>query len=74
MNTSFAGATIHACKNNGRHLVAYEEHYALFDAILFPLNDPLPIPSVGEFMPHNTSIDSDEEHVKKVARKNRLNT
>ena len=69
-----AGASIHACRNSGRHLVAYEEDSALFDAILSPLSDPLPTTSVGGFMPHNASIDSDEEHVKKVARKNRLNT
>ena len=64
-----AGASIHACRNSGRHLVAYEEDSALFDAILSPLSDPLPTASVGGFMPHSASIDSDEEHVKKVARK-----
>jgi hypothetical protein len=69
-----AGASIHACRNSGHHLVIYGEDFALFDAILYPLSDPLPTASVGRFMPHNASIDSDEEHVKKVARKNRLNT
>jgi hypothetical protein len=69
-----AGASIHACKNSGRHLVAYEEDSALFDAILSPLSDSPPIGSVGGFMPYNASIDSDEEPVTKVARKNRLST
>lgn len=69
-----AGASIHACRNSGRHLVAYEEDSALFDVILSPLSDPLPTASVGGFMPHSASIDSDEEPVKKVARKNRLST
>jgi hypothetical protein len=62
-------ASIHARRNSGRHLVAYEEDSALFDAILSPLSDPLPTASVGGFMSHNASIDSDEEHVKEVARK-----
>jgi hypothetical protein len=68
-----ACASIHACRNSVRHLVAYEEDFALFDAILSSLSDPLPNASIGGFMPHNASIDSDEDHVK-VARKNRLST
>jgi hypothetical protein len=63
-----ACVSIHACRNSIRHLVAYEEDSTLFDAILSSLSDPLPTASVGGFMPHNASIDSDENHVK-VARK-----
>ena len=69
-----AGASIHACIYSGRLLVAYEKDFALFDVILSPLSDPLPTTSVGGFMSHNASIESDEEHVKKVERKNRLST
>jgi hypothetical protein len=69
-----AGESSHACRNSGRHLVAYKEDFSLFDVILSPLSDPLPTASVCGFMSHNASIDSDEEHVKKVARKNQLST
>ena len=30
----FAGAYVHACLNNGRHLVAYEADFHIFNAIL----------------------------------------
>ena len=33
----FAGASVYACLNNGRHLVAYETDSRIFNTILAPL-------------------------------------
>ena len=50
INISLLGASIHACKCNGRHLVAYKEESSLFNAILSWLRDTIPTPSSGRTM------------------------
>ena len=62
VNISSKDTSIHVCRNNGRHLVAYDKDSALFDVIIFSWSDLLQTASVGEFIPPNASINSDEKH------------
>lgn len=67
------GTFLHVYKCSGRYLATYEEDFALFDAIRSPLRGAKPIASSG-FMSQGAYIESNVEHVKKVARKNRWST
>ena len=62
-----AGASIHACRRSGRHLVAFEKDSAIFDAILAPLCDSLP-PAIL----HSLACEDDDESIQKVPRKSCL--
>ena len=67
-----AGASIHACRRSGRHLVAFERDSAIFNAILAPLSDSLPPPIVHGLQSLNMACDDDEEPIRKVPRRSRL--
>jgi hypothetical protein len=67
-----AGASIHACRCSGRHLVAFERDSAIFDAVLTPLCDSLPPPIVHDFQSINMACEDDDEPIRKVPRKSRL--
>ena len=67
-----AGASIHACRCSGRHLVVFERDSAIFDAILTPLCDSLPPPIVHGFQSINMTCEDDDEPIRKVPRKSRL--
>ena len=62
VNISSKDTSIHVCRNNGRHLVAYDEDSALFDVIIFSWSDLLQTGSVGGFILSNASINYDEKH------------
>lgn len=49
-----------------------EEYLALFNAIVPPVHDTMTTLNVGEPQPESISVVTNEEHVKEVARKNRL--
>lgn len=63
-----AGASIHACKHSGHHLVMYEENSTLLNAILSPLLDLVLNHIKGASKPQIVNVDSDKEHVKMVLR------
>jgi len=67
-----AGASIHACRRSGRHLVAFERDSAIFNAILAPLSDSLPPPIVHGLQSLNMTCEDDDEPIRKVPRKSRL--
>ncbi len=67
-----AGASIHACRRSGRHLVAFERDSAILNAILAPLSDSLPPPIVHGLQSLNMACDDDEEPIRKVPRRSRL--
>ena len=67
-----AGASIHACRCSGRHLVAFERDSAIFDAVLTPLCDSLPPPIVHGFQSINMACEDDDEPIRKVPRKSCL--
>ena len=39
------GATIHACRSSGRHIVALECDADIFKEVLMPMRDPKPLPA-----------------------------
>ena len=39
------GATIHACRSSGRHIVALERDADIFKEVLMPMRDPEPLPA-----------------------------
>ena len=39
------GATIHACRSSGRHIVALERDVDIFNDVLMPMRDPKPLPA-----------------------------
>ena len=39
------GATIHACRFTGRHIVALERDADIFKEVLMPMRDPEPLPA-----------------------------
>ena len=39
------GATIHACRSSGRHIVALERDADIFNEVLMPMQDPEPLPA-----------------------------
>ena len=39
------GATIHACRSSGRHIVALERNADIFKEVLMPIRDPKPLPA-----------------------------
>ena len=66
------GASIRACKRNGRHIMAFEEDYAIFDAIIAPLcivNTTLACAHVGWIA---SLHDDDDGPIRKVVKCSRI--
>lgn len=55
------------CKHRGRHFVATERDYAIFNAILVPLCNVIPLATRAS-VPHNINFADDDVHVWKVAK------
>jgi hypothetical protein len=70
----FAVASVYACLKNGRHLVAYEADYQIFNAILAPLRALSAQHSRVQTPTQSMVMEDDEKPVRKVARKIRLST
>ena len=69
-----SGASVHACRKSGRHLVGYEADELIFNHILQPLRESSSQnPEVGHSS-QPPSLEDDEEPPRKVARKSRLST
>lgn len=69
MSMCVAGASIHACRRSGGHLVAFEKDFVIFNIILVPLRDLIPSPLIGSSQSSNIVAKNDEEHVQKIQRK-----
>lgn len=74
LHISIASAFVHVCKHSGHHLVVYEGDYALFDAIISPIRAAKSITATSGFVSERASINSNEELLKKDAKRRRLNT
>ena len=70
----FAGASVYACLNSGRHLVAYEADSRIFNAILAPLRALSAQQSRVQTPTLSMVMEDDEEPVRKVAKKTHLST
>lgn len=57
------GVSIHTCRHSARHLVTHKEDYALFDVVLSPLHDTIPIPNSCGTLAHATSKDADKKNM-----------
>lgn len=68
-NVSLVCAFIHACRRSVHRLVVCEKDSTVSNAILSTLINTIPTYSLCGSMAHNTSVASDEGHVKKVAIK-----
>ena len=66
---SLIGVSIYACRCSGDYLVAYEEDSTLFVCLKSSLCDLVSKPNVGASKPQIIDARSNEELVKKVARK-----
>ena len=67
-----SGASVHACRKSGRHLLAYEPDDLIFKKILQPLCEfSSQNPVVGQSS-QPPSLEEDDEPPRKVARKSRL--
>jgi hypothetical protein len=66
------GASIHACRRSGRHLVAFESDPFIFEAVLTPLQDAAPSASTAVPSTEATLFDEDEVPIRQVAKRNRL--
>ncbi len=63
----FVGASVYACFNSGRHLVAYEADPQIFNTIIVPLRALSAQRSRVQTPTQSMVIEDDEEHVKKNA-------
>lgn len=66
-----SSASIQACKRNRCRIVAFEENYAIFDAIVATLcsvNTSLAFERVGQ----NASLKDDDGPITKVAKHSRI--
>ena len=70
----FASASVYACLNSGRHLVAYEADSQIFNTIIAPLRALSAQRFRVQTPTQSMVMEDDEEPVKKVPRKIRLNT
>ena len=70
----FAGASVYACLNSGRHLVAYEADSRIFNTIIAPLRALSAQRSRVQTPTQSMIMEDDEEPVRKVPRKTRLST
>jgi hypothetical protein len=59
----YAGASIHACRSVGRHLVALEEDNELFSTLLAPMVRSLAVSSPPKSQPTMRSQDPDAMEV-----------
>ena len=62
-------ASIHACRRSGQHLIAFEKDSAIFDAILAPMCDLLPLPIVHDLQSSSMTCEDNDEPIRKVPRK-----
>ena len=70
----FAGASVYACLNSGRHLVAYEADSRIFNTIIAPLRALSAQRSRVQTPIQSMIMEDDEEPVRKVPRNTRLST
>ena len=69
----FLGASIHACKLSGRHLVALEGDANIFEAIIASLCEANPPMMCGR-VPKTTSLSDENAHVWKVVKRSHIST
>lgn len=68
------GASIHACRRSGRHVVAFESDPIIFEAVLAPLRDAALPASIVVPATNTALFDEDEVPIRHVAKRNRLST
>lgn len=74
LSFGIAGASIHACRRSGRHIVAFESDPLIFKAVLAPLRDVAPLASVVVPSMDVTLLDEEDVPIRHVAKRNRLST
>lgn len=63
LNIPMLGVSICVCKRSGCHLVTHMEDHALFNVILSPSHDIIPIPNPCGTLAHATSVDYDKKNM-----------